>query len=387
MAHRSIARTGAISTALAILLALGLATETLAAVAWSPRYPVPAGTLSFLARTYGPGVGWEHVLRASGGYLATSRSADGRSWATPVRLTGFARGTVGLAASGPRLYAVWAVPEFVEQEIVATSVSFRTSPRHGAPSTWTARKSLRSWGSAIDGLRVAAIGSRVVVGISGGGLGPGQVALLISDDHGTTWTEVSAGSGRLVGLAISSTTIAVAIEGDSGTTISTSSNDGATWSPDIDLAGHPRVSMAGSSRAIAVAWADGPELGPTGVFIRLWSGAWGATRTVAQFDRTTVGMGQGPVVSIAGSTTVGVAWSRVRPAAGSYEDLMWRESADGGATWRPAVVLKYAVRSGPEWSNAPLAVGWAATRIRFVLFQSGGPVTKTRYLRVGTGTP
>ena len=114
--------------------------------------------------------------------------------------------------------------------------------------------------------------------------------------------------------------------------------------------------------------------------MRLWSGSWGVARTVTLFDRTSVAWAEGPLVSLAGSTTVGVAWARVKPASGAYEDLVWRETPNGGATWRPAVVLKYATRSGPAWTNAPGAINWGAASQRFVVFTSGGPTTPKLYL-------
>jgi hypothetical protein len=398
MSNLRIVRPVGVSSLLALGLLFVLVTDGLAATAWSVRYPLPSHAVPVLARTYGPGVHWEHTLLYSGGFLSAARSRDGKLWSGPVHIGPSGHGSdnqngswlynqPGLASSGPRLYAIWAYTSKFEQVVYSSTIYFRTNAANGSPTGWTKARIVRG-GEKADDLRIAAVGARVVVGASwSNGLGgTGTVDVSISDDYGVTWTHTSIGPGRLRGLAVTPNLIAAAVDDGSGTTIETSPDGGTTWSPDIVLPGHPHVSLAGGWSTIALAWADGGDPGPTGIFMRLWSGTWGAVRTVTVFDGTSVGWGEGPIVSLAGSTTVGVAWARVRPAAGAYEDLVWRETPDGGATWRPAVVLKYATRSGPAWSNAPGAINWGAASQRFVVFTSGGPATPKLYLRVGTGT-
>ena len=400
MVSRRIVRSAGAASLLAVALVLLVAADALAAVGWSPRYPLPPHDTGALARTYGPGQGWEHTLLYSGGYLSTSRSADGKKWSAPIHLGPSGRGSddrngswfygqPGLASSGSHLYAIWAYTNVFEKVVYWSEVSFRTSAAHGAPSSWRARVGI-AVAPVIENVQIAAVGHRVVVAFSRNDMQRNDgwsVALTTSDDYGATWAAATAGPGRLRALAVTPTTIAVAIDDGAGTTIETSPDRGTTWSPDIALNGYPYVSMASGSGAIALAWADGADPGPTGLFLRMWSGTWGDVRTVARFDLSTVALMNGPIVALAGSSTVGIAWARVRPAGSAYEDLMWRESADGGLTWHAAVVLKYAVRSGPWWSDSPRAVGWAAAKLRFVVFTSGGPTTTRDYLRIGTGSP
>jgi hypothetical protein len=397
MRNFRIARPIGVSSLLAVGLALLLATDGLAATAWSVRYPLPSHAIPALARTYGPGAHWEHTLLYAGGFLSTARSRDGKLWSAAVHIAPSGHGTDDangswsysqprIASSGARLYAIWAYTSVFEQVVYSSTIYFRTNGANGSPSSWTKARIIGS-GGKVDDLRIAAVGSRVVVGASwSDGLGgTGDVALSVSDDFGATWAVKSVGPGRLRGLAVTPSLIAAAVDDGAGTTIDTSPDAGTTWSPGLVLAGHPHVSLAGGWSSIALAWADGADPGPTGIFMRLWSGTWGAARTVTLFDGTTVGWAEGPLVSLAGATTVGVAWARVKPASGAYEDLVWRETPDGGVTWRPAVVLKYATRSGPAWSNAPGAINWGAASQRFVVFTSGGPTTPKLYLRIGTG--
>lgn len=397
MRNVRVARRVGISGLLALALVLVLATDVLAAVGWSVRYPLPSHAVPELARTYGPGTHWEHTLLYSGGFLSTARSRDGKLWSAPVHIAPSGQGSdnqngswvynqPGLASSGARLYAIWAYTFRFEQVVYDSTIYFRTNAANGSPTGWTKARVVRGGGKA-DDLRIAAVGSRVVVGASwSDGLGgTGSVEVSISDDYGATWTHRSVGPGRLRGLAVTPSLIAAAVDDGAATTIETSPDGGTTWSPDIALAGHPHVSLAGGWSTVALAWADGPDGGPTGIFMRVWSGTWGPLRTVTLFDRTSVGWGEGLVVSLAGSSTVGVAWGRFKPASGAYEDLVWRETPDGGVTWRPAVVLKYATRSGPAWSDTPRAINWGAASQRFVVFSSGGPTTQKLYLRVGSG--
>ena len=397
MRNVRVVRRAGIASLLALALVLVLATDVLAAVGWSVRYPLPSHAVPALARTYGPGAHWEHTLLYAGGFLSTARSRDGKLWSAPVHIGPSGHGTddrngswsysqPGIASSGARLYAIWAYTSVFEQVVYSSTIYFRANAANGSPTSWAKARIIGSGGKA-DDLRIAAVGSRIVVGASwSDGLGgTSDVALSISDDYGATWAVKSAGPGRLRGLAVTPSLIAAAVEDGAGTTIETSPDGGTTWSPDIVLAGHPHVSLAGGWSTVALAWADGPDGGPTGIFMRLWSGTWGPVRTVTLFDRTSVGWGEGLVASLAGTSTVGVAWGRFKPASGAYEDLVWRETPDGGVTWRPAVVLKYATRSGPAWSDTPRAINWGAASQRFVVFTSGGPTTQKLYLRVGSG--
>ncbi len=397
MRNVKVVRRVGISGLLALALVLVLATDVLAAVGWSVRYALPSHAVPALARTYGPGAHWEHTLLYSGGFLSTARSRDGKLWSAPVHLGPSGHGTddqngswsysqPGLASSGARVYAIWAYTYAFEQTVYSSTIYFRTNGANGSSTSWTKARTIASGGKA-DDLRIVAVGPRVVVGASwSDGLGgTSNVAVSVSGDYGATWTVQSVGPGRLRGLAATPSLIAAAVDDGTGTTINTSPDAGTTWSPDIVLAGHPFVSLASGWSSLAVAWADGPDGGPTGIFMSLWSGTWGPARTVTLFDRTSVGWGEGLVVSLAGSSTVGVAWGRFKPASAAYEDLVWRETPDGGITWRPAVVLKYATRTGPAWSDTPRAINWGAASQRFVLFSSGGPTTQKHYLRVGTG--
>ena len=194
MRNVRVVRRAGIASLLALALVLVLATDVLAAVGWSVRYPLPSHAIPALARTYGPGAHWEHTLLYAGGFLSTARSRDGKLWSAPIHIGPSGHGTddrngswsysqPGIASSGARLYAIWAYTSVFEQVVYSSTIYFRANAANGSPTSWAKARIIGSGGKA-DDLRIAAVGSRIVVGASwSDGLGgTGDVALSISDD-------------------------------------------------------------------------------------------------------------------------------------------------------------------------------------------------------------
>ena len=116
---------------------------------------------------------------------------------------------------------------------------------------------------------------------------------------------------------------------------------GRTTATDLATGQAYGLSAAGDDTRLALAWAQ-----PDGIRARVnKAGSWGPARTLAGFSSTgTYRNGYGTSIALAGTSRLGVAWSACTRAscAGSSTqgvNIRWRESANNGSSWAPAVTI------------------------------------------------
>jgi hypothetical protein len=238
-------------------------------------------------------------------------------------------------------------------------VWMRRSAAYGT-APWSTAIRLSPLDGRVDGPRVAAAGANVYVTYTDAM--SGAVLVKSSRDRGATWTTKRLAtvvrrddrgySGRPV-VAASGSTVSVAWVNDNapGTVrIRTSTDAGRTWSgPSVLGSGAERYSapsIAMASRT-AVAWVT-----TAGLAVRVRTAAgWGPVRTVAPSAAAEheYGFVWTGAVALQGTAGVGVAfeacWAHCDGTDGYRSDILWRESADNGATWAKSQV---AIRCGVD---------------------------------------
>lgn len=414
MARRPAAR----PAALALLLSFLLAGQALAAVAWTAPALV-GGSYAWnrghsLART-GTSPGYLHVLYSTvhvgGSFVSDAgpyqgiyyvRSSDGASsWAAPKRLSQTAKhaGNGAIAAAGSYVYAAWLTFSSVDAYDPADPrvVYLRSNDANGSGSAWGTITRLSPTAGRVDFPVVSASGAYVHVVWTDSDTG--SVRLAISPDHGASWATKTVGSTTLSFVSGYSGQAAVSAAG---------ANVAVTWMSTASRALKARVSTDhGASFGAATTLVSGgggtPQVQALGtriafswdivgaIKLRLWqSGAWGSTRTVDSFSSAaTYKDGLRSAVALVGSTGVGLAYSGCRDVGCTRSDLLWRESTDNGATWKPRKLLQDSVSSTTRQLNEWPSVAWDGASKRYVLFNSApeGYATYRLRITVGTGSP
>jgi ASPM-SPD-2-Hydin domain-containing protein len=309
------------------------------------------------------------------------------------------------AASGAYVYAAWSSfartnPSGGQPRVLY----FRSNKTYGSGS-WATIKRLTSTTGRIDYPRLSAYGSSVYVTYTDSATG--SVKIQVSRDRGATWRVVALGTttrsdslGRIGAPVVASygTTVAVAwISSTAGTVkFRSSSNYGRTWSATTTLGGAAHAgsgpSIAAGSGRFAVAWT-----GNFAMSLRVRTGTtWGPLRTLAASAgslHTYLWPWQGQV-AMTGTTRVGIAfescWAGCAasdPAVDYRGDMLWRESADNGATWAKSQVV-FETGSGFDEAYFPSVI-WASATKRYVMFGATSILNQVdRVLfRAGIGTP
>ena len=350
------------------------------------------------------------------------RGTTGSSWSYGTRLNPTTeigiRSTV--AASGTYVYTAWSSFKSPTAGGTQPRVLYFRSNRTNGSGTWSTIKRLTSTTGRIDYPRLAAASS--VVYLTYTDAATGSIKIQVSRDRGATWRVVTLGStsrsnsfgkiGTPVVAAYGST-VAVAWIGSSAGSIKfrSSSNYGSTWSSTANLgsgalAGSP-ASIAAVGTRVAVAWT-----GETALSLRVRSGSsfprrtrrrtttWGPVRTVepsagSTHDYAWPWIGQ---VALTSTSRVGIAWEACwagcassDPASDYRADMLWRESADNGASWaRSQVVFRCGTDSDVEYEYAYMpSVIWPSVSSRYVMAGRwyGPNQLDNVVFRAGTGTP
>jgi hypothetical protein len=288
-------------------------------------------------------------------------------------------GRASIATGGSRVYVAWASIVNGRPKVVwmRRSAAYGTAP-------WPTAIRLSPLDGRVDGPRVAAAGSNVYVAYTDAR--SGAVLVKSSLDRGATWTtkrlatvartDERGFSGRPV-VAASGSTVAVAWIADNtpGTVrIRTSADAGRTWSGVTTLGtgaerfSAPSIAMA-SRTAVAWVTADGMA-----VRVRT-AGGWSPVRIVAPSaaGEHAYGFVWTGAVALQGTAGVGVAfeacWDHCDGTDGYRSDIVWRESADNGATWtKSQVAIRCGVDTDVEYEYAYTpSVLWPTATTRYLM--------------------
>ncbi len=336
---------------------------------------------------------------------------NGTTWVNAVRVNPSTQYGVrsAAAAAGSHVYVVWST--FASANPTGTRprpLWFRMNATNGA-GTWAAARRLTSATGRIDYPKIAATGANVYISYTDAATG--VVYVKVSHNYGATFSTVSLGttsrsswSGRVGVPAVAAygTTVAVAwISSASGTVrVRSSSTRGTSWSGTTTIgtgavAGTwPSISAVGTR--VAVSWTAA-----TAMAVRVRTGTtWGPVRMV----RPSADAGQpyaapwiGQVV-LNGTTRVAVAFEAcwagcgaADPASAYRSDILWRESADNGASWAHSqLVFESGAGANSDFLDAYLpSVVWASATTRYVMAGHwyAPNMLDNIVVRAGTGTP
>jgi hypothetical protein len=316
---------------------------------------------------------------------------DGASWTTPSRINPTNQHGIwpAIAASGKHVAVAWAHVGFLSDITGVGRVLYvRVSGNSGTGAWGTARR-LTSFDDQIDRPAIAMSGTVIVIVYTDSK--SGAVKAAISKNRGATWTTVSIGTttlaselGRtgLASVAIDGQTIGVAwvagVGGDGGGIVHArvSTNAGSSWGTATPIATDAvdGPSVAATAGRLGVGWSDG--IAPR--FVERSAGTWSPVRIVIapwMTVRRTYQLHYSQTLVFHGATRVGMAWSACyqscfTPGSTPWVDLLWAESADGGASWKASQLLASA-NSERTFNDDPSIV-WTAVPTRYVLYNSWG---------------
>lgn len=335
------------------------------------------------------------------------RRSTGTTWPYGTRLnptTQYAERST-IAAAGTYVYAAWssyakASPSGTQPRVLY----FRSNKANGSGS-WGTIKRLTSSTGRIDFPRMAASGTRVYVTYTDAATG--SVKIQVSKDRGATWRAVSLGTTTRSGtwgkyglpvVAAAGATVAVAwISSASGTVkFKWSSDYGVTWKSASTLGTGAEVgswpSIAALGSRVAVAWT-----GASAMVVRVRSGStWSQPRVVLPSAGSTNEYEwpwNGQVV-LNGTTRVGIAWEACwagcadsDPDSAFRGDLLWRESANNGASWARSQVVGAADFDYTDYYYP--SVLWPSASSRYVMASRWYAPNQLENvaIRAGTGAP
>lgn len=360
------------------------------------------------AKDTGPFMGVYHSRR--------SDTVSDATWSSRLRLNPTSqhgdRGAV--AAAGRNVYVAWVSIESYEQfdPDAARALYMRANGNHGASASWGS-----TWQLAgpicqvpgdcdpplVDAPSLAASGDVLLVAYTEGNEGKVTVVRGVYPFEGftagiigTTTRQTPEGLAAHPAVGLSPSTQAIAWLSDgSGTVRARVGPNGGAWGNPVTLGSGatspPHVSVVGGR--VAVVW-----INAGGLRLRIWkAGSWQPTRTVSAFSSTgTFKAGYSPAVTLAGSSSVGIAWSDCRrgdceAVANSTAgvDLAWRESTNDGASWLPKRTLVDSRSYANGRRNDHPTVVWSSTTRRNVLHtrSSFDHSYERLFLRTGVGTP
>ena len=277
-----------------------------------------------------------------------SRSSNGgATWSGGTRLNSKTQHGLwpGLASASPNVYATWVRVAKVRSwsKSAPRSIWFRRNSNHGS-GAWATAKRLTAADGRVDYPSIAAAGADVYIAYTNANTG--GVKLLVSHNHGKTWstksvgsTALNSGSGGKTGLAsvaASGNLVVVAWLSDRNGAVKArvSTTAGSTWGSTATLASANRSypSAAARSGRAGVAF-----IGAEPSF-RTWNGSWGPTVQVPGVDHIWLVDLFGPALVLTGSTGAGLAYSGCVQVCDVYRDgthleTQYAETPDGGTSW------------------------------------------------------
>jgi hypothetical protein len=313
-----------------------------------------------------------------------------------------------IAAAGTSVYVTYLASNHAANNydpFAPRQVRVRVNADHGSSTAWLANKTINATGRA--GLPTAAAagaygyvaftdadsGDIVVASNTGANT---EDAGWVTQTVGTTAriNEEDGYEGNPAIAATGSLVLVAWIAADGGTLKTKISTDhGVTW-PDTALT-LSRSAMNGLSAAahgdrLAVAWGTSSR-----IRVRVFDDAWGPTRRVAAFGKTRkYRVGLWPVVALAGTSRVAVAWSactRNSCVASSTEgkDVRWRESGTNGASWKDPVTVASHRSSPKRRNNYSPSVVMVGERKRLVAYNTASANYSSYRLMIqlGSGKP
>lgn len=337
------------------------------------------------------------------GVFARTSSDRGVTWSTPVRVSQPQRQAdrPALAVSGGAMYAAWVTQRsYDDYDPSKPRILYVRANRGGG---WGDTKALTKSTGKVDRPSVAASGTRVYV--SWADASTGQVRVATSADGGRSFTRSQvgrttavspAGEGRYgypsVGATGNVVGVAWIASGSGAVKARVSTNGGRRWQDPIVVAGGLGAANGGSPSVggwdgkLALAWTT-----PAGVFARVWSGSWGPMRTIARFGAGgPYAAGFDAQIVPFGGDRLGVVWSACRTAlcrtgsATARVDVVWSDSANGGASWSAPSVVQGSVHADQRINEGPSAV-WldAGTPVVGYTGRVAGWTSYDTFLRVG----
>jgi hypothetical protein len=335
-------------------------------------------------------------------------NGSGSTWSTAKRLnSSSAHGEYPtIAKSGKYVYVAWRRQPHVGVDNWATSeprkLQFRRNTNHGSGSYWKSQPTFLG-ADRIDFPSIAATGSKVWIAYTDA-IG-GEIRLQRSTDSGATFSLLNAVgattgtweggySGRPVVVATGST-VAVAFYNGSTWRLKISTNNGASWMVDTDLATGDvkKVDGAAASGKVAFAWLEGDQH----IYLRRFNGTTlGSKKAVVTLTNTTTYKNINHLaVAMSGTSVIGVAYNACSALDCSVSStkgtsIRWAESRDSGAHWTSSTTIgSYTAGTSRRNNEQPSAI-WGSSTRRIVSWTSFG--TTSAYperilVRIGTGTP
>ena len=277
-----------------------------------------------------------------------------------------------MAVSGGTAYAAWVTQQSYDRYDPAEprTLFFRANPGGG----WGKTIALTKKKGRVDTPSIAASGQRVFV--SWVDAKTGQVRVARSSDGGRTFKRTVVGKTTAVapdgegyrgsptiGAAGNAVGVAWVASGSGAIKARVSTNGGKTWHSSVSIVGALGAanggtpSLRGWGNKLALAWTT-----PGGVFARIWSKSWGASRTIASFGPNATYRAGFDVEMIPNpGGQLGAVWSACR-ASGcdplsdrTRVDIMWSDSG-GGETWSAPSLVQGSAHADQQINDAPTAV-------------------------------
>ena len=280
---------------------------------------------------------WED--NTAGNYeIYFKKSTDnGATWQTNKRLTSNSGSSCSpaIAVNGSNVYVVWEDDTPGDRKIF-----FRKSADGGA--TWQAIKQLKSNIYNQQNPDIAVYGSNIYViyleNISGQ-----EIMFLKSYDGGANWGAFAQLVYDIdtvqIGLAVNGLNVYVVYKDSEKIYFLKSGDGGMTWKPKQNISNstggtdNPNIGVSGSN--VYVVFVDNSP-GNCEIFLKKSADA-GATWQVAKRISRNTGWSRYPAVA-ARSSNVCVAWEDDMPG---NNEIFFRKSADGGATWQTKMRLTF----------------------------------------------
>ena len=248
-----------------------------------------------------------------------------------------------MAVSGSNVYVIWEQWNAAE---TSSDIMIRQSTDNG--DTWKSILNLSNDAELSFEPRIAVSGSKVYIVWTEFGGGESDVLFRRSTDNGSTWKPtVSIGANTMNGvdqtdIKASGSNVFVTWSGyidDPSILLRRSTDSGATWKPIVDISAtenedpqHPQLALSGTN--VYVVWSEQNDNYDVTFRRSTDSGAtWKSVKTL-KFNS---GDSDRPQIAASGSD-IHVVWEDKSPAPGIF-DIFYMRSTDNGATWKLSVNL------------------------------------------------
>ncbi len=244
-----------------------------------------------------------------------------------------------LAVSGANIYVIW---QQINAAGTLSDIFFRSSLDNGV--TWKSIINISQNPGYSVFAEIAVSGSNVYVAWSDTAPGNNDILFRRSSNYGATWKAVvnlsnNGGISNVLQLAASGSNLIVAWQdftpGNWEILVRSSQDSGASWKSVKNISNTPNLSfirqVAASGSNLYVTWSDYLFGEEDILFRRSTDGGatWKSAINLSSNDDTSDGV----VIAVSGSN-VYVAWSD--RSLGNYE-ILFRRSTDSGATWKPVI--------------------------------------------------